>query len=73
MATRRFEHARGERAGVPGIIQGMNAAYRLMAANRFRLPGSTHACRLPDPATVGAAEGGVMTAPAPASLPTPAA
>ena len=39
----------------PGIIQAMNAAYRLVAANRFRLPGSTPACRLPDPALAPAA------------------
>ena len=40
----------GRAMQVPGIIQIMNAAYRLVAANRFRLPGSTPACRLPDPA-----------------------
>ena len=40
----------GRAMQVPGIIQIMNATYRLVAANRFRLPGSTPACRLPDPA-----------------------
>ena len=39
----------------PGIVQVANAAYRLVAANRFRLPGSTPACRLPDAAAGPAA------------------
>lgn len=30
---------------VPGIRQVANAVYRLIAANRYRLPGATPACR----------------------------
>lgn len=31
---------------VPGLRQIANAAYRLIAANRYRLPGATPACRV---------------------------
>ncbi|MFM2437242.1 MAG: hypothetical protein RLZ55_41, partial [Actinomycetota bacterium] len=40
---------------LPGVVGIANAAYRLVAANRYRLPGSTPACRLPDPAAAAAA------------------
>ena len=52
---------------LPGVVQVVDAVYRLVAANRFRLPGATPACRLPDPAVVGEAEGGVAAASGPAS------
>lgn len=38
----------GRMMQLPGIVNVANAAYRLVAANRFRLPGSTPACKLPD-------------------------
>ena len=34
---------------LPGIIVLTDAVYRLIAANRHRLPGSTPACQLPRP------------------------
>ncbi|MDA9912828.1 DUF393 domain-containing protein [Candidatus Nanopelagicales bacterium] len=37
----------GTFASVPGVAQLVDALYRLVAANRYRLPGSTPACRLP--------------------------
>lgn len=40
----------GRAMGLPGIVQLADAAYRIVAANRYRLPGSTPACQLPDPA-----------------------
>lgn len=45
----------GRTMQLPGIVNLANVAYRLVAANRFRLPGSTPACRLPDPNSVPAA------------------
>lgn len=36
---------------VPGVINVANMAYRVVAANRYRLPGSTPACKLPDPSS----------------------
>jgi predicted DCC family thiol-disulfide oxidoreductase YuxK len=33
----------------PGVIGVAEAVYRLVARNRHRLPGTTPACRLPDP------------------------
>lgn len=33
----------------PGVIALADAAYRLVARNRYRLPGSTPACQLPAP------------------------
>ena len=45
----------GRTMQLPGIVNLANVAYRLVAANRFRLPGSTPACRLPDPNNVPAA------------------
>lgn len=39
----------GRTMQLPGIVNLANVAYRIVAANRFRLPGSTPACRLPDP------------------------
>ena len=41
----------GALADVPGIAQLVDALYRLIAANRYRLPGSTPACRLPAPSS----------------------
>ena len=41
--------ALGALADVPGIAQIVDALYRLIAANRYRLPGSTPACKLPAP------------------------
>ena len=32
--------------GLPGVVQVTSAAYRLVARNRYRLPGSTSACQL---------------------------
>ena len=40
--------------GLPGVAAAADVAYRLIAANRHRLPGSTPACRLPE-APVGEA------------------
>ncbi len=36
----------GRLMATPGIVNAANAAYRLVARNRFRLPGATPACRL---------------------------
>lgn len=33
--------------GLPGVRQLAGVAYRLVARNRYRLPGGTAACRLP--------------------------
>lgn len=32
---------------LPGISRGIDVAYKLIAANRYRLPGSTPACKIP--------------------------
>ena len=45
----------GRLAEVPGLAQLVDALYRLIAANRYRLPGSTPACALPDLAKSAAA------------------
>jgi len=39
----------GRMMQVPGLASVMNVAYRLVAKNRYRLPGSTPACKLPAP------------------------
>lgn len=40
----------GRAMQLPLINVLVEAVYRIVAANRYRLPGSTPACRLPDPA-----------------------
>ena len=45
----------GRTMQLPGVVNLANVAYRLVAANRFRLPGSTPACRLPDANSVSTA------------------
>jgi predicted DCC family thiol-disulfide oxidoreductase YuxK len=48
-----LRHAKGVWAvagivlGLPGVRQLTGIAYRLVARNRYRLPGGTAACRLP--------------------------
>ncbi|MFA7266589.1 MAG: DUF393 domain-containing protein [Candidatus Nanopelagicales bacterium] len=44
----------GRMMQLPGAVNVANVAYRLVAANRFRLPGSTPACKLPDATSAAA-------------------
>lgn len=37
----------GSCMSLPGLLTATNAVYRLVARNRYRLPGSTPACQLP--------------------------
>jgi predicted DCC family thiol-disulfide oxidoreductase YuxK len=39
----------GRLAGLPGMRRLSGVVYRLVARNRYRMPGGTPACRLPPP------------------------
>jgi predicted DCC family thiol-disulfide oxidoreductase YuxK len=41
---------------LPGVASAVDLGYRLVAANRHRLPGSTPACRLPEAPTAAPTE-----------------